>query len=341
MRKYILFCAAVLVTMGGLITASCKKIIHSNAPTPNNLRMVGYNKITTFITNVPVALVDAKITESFRFYYDDVNRVRQIVYTGNDSNAIHKIINFTYSSDTIYKSITNVLTGKVVELDTFIKNSDGLIVTAYTTGAHNIGVKNTFEYYGKLLSRINKTALDSTRNYISANSEVIYTSVDGDWLKQYPKGKLDVEFFNLTPGLDVDWIETFFRFGHEEDIFNGTYTFNAYNYKLPLSIFVQDTLQDTALLVYPEWDWVNESYHFHTEDANRLGDYMQLQSFTMYGQNIYNNKHLVESIAATNKNAYITYKIDAESKITQTQVKTTDSLLNNYTYIYDIQYETY
>ena len=61
----------------------------------------------------------------------------------------------------------------------------------------------------------------------------------------------------------------------------------------------------------------------------------------MYGNNIYRNSHLVESMTARNKSAYITYDIDAFSKIIQTKYSVTDSVLNNRTAIYDIQYETF
>jgi len=340
MRKYILFLIAGLITFGTLISSSCKKVIHSNAPTPNNVRLLSYTKITTLTTNVPISLPSAKITESFRFYYDDINRVRQIIYTGNDSFEINKRIDFTYFSDTTVKSITDILTGMVVERDTFIRNADGYITTAYFPGIGKSGIRYNFDYYGKLLTRVKATATDW--NHITMNSQVTYTSVNGDLLKQYPEGKLNTEFSNLTPGLDIDWLNSWMGlYTHIEDLETSEYTFQPYNYKIPFDLYVQDTLQDTAHLTYPSWGWVGESYHFYTEDAIRTGDYMQLESFTRYGDNIFRNNHLVESISASDKNAYIHYVIDAQSKITQMTVDVKDSVLNKYTLTYDLQYEEY
>jgi hypothetical protein len=120
-----------------------------------------------------------------------------------------------------------------------------------------------------------------------------------------------------------------------------TYTFNTYDYTKQMYVFVEDAINDTSSLTAPAWQWSNESYHFYTEDANRVGDYLWLESLTMYGQNIYGNSHLTESIAAPNRNAYITYKIDAKSKITQVTATLTDNLLARTISTYDIQYEQY
>lgn len=350
MKKNNLLYATIVLAIGLLGAASCKKKIHSNAPTPNNVRMVSYNKITTYQQSVPIPIPNAKVNESFRFYYDDLNRVSQIVHTGNDSNTFFKRIDFRYSNDTIFKTITNIIGNVVVERDTFIKNSDGLIVTAFTPHSAygmNFGVKNTFQYYGKLLARNTRTT--TNWNHITASTEVTYTSVNGDFLKQYPSGKLDVEFYALTQPLDIDWWQGFFNntdFAHTDsakitDLKSNNLTFNSYGYTKGMSIFVKDDVSDTSSLIIPAWDWYNQSYHFYEKNANRNGDWLQIESFTMYGQNIYLNNHLVESISSRMKNAYITYQYDAESKIIQTSAIVTDSMLNKATYTYDIQYETF
>ena len=340
MKKSNLLYIAFLFILSAVVGTSCKKPVHSPDPTPNNVRMLSYNKITTIDMSVPVPLAASKITESFRFYYDESNRVIQIVYTGNDSNEIHKRIDFQYRNDTVWKTTTDILLNAVVERDTFIKNSDGFIVTAYTLGANKTSVKHNFEYLGKLLTRDNMTA--TNWNKISMNSSATYTSVNGDLLKQYPVGKLDVNFSDLTQGLDIDWIQSQKLFGHVEDLNSYQYSFTStYDPNQAMLLWVTDTLQYMDSLVYPAWDWSNQSYHFWTENANRIGDYMQLESFTMYGQNIYMNKHLVESISSPDKNAYITYDYDSESKIKQTTVVLRDKYLNKYTYTYDISYEIY
>jgi len=340
MKKYTPLLIAGLVSLGTIISSSCKKTIHSNAPTPNNVRLLSYTRITSLTTNVPKSVPGNNITESFRFYYDDINRVSQIVYTGNNSFEINKRIDFDYFSDTTVKSITDIVTGIVVERDTFIRNSDGYITTAYFPGIGKSGIRYNFDYYGKLLTRIKATATDW--NHITMNAQVTYTSVNGDLLKQNPEGKLKTEFYNLTPSLNIDWLNnTMGLYTRIEDLKASEYTFQPYDHKAPFEVFIQDALQDTARLSYPAWDWVGESYHFYTEDAIRIGDYMQLESFTRYGDNIFRNNHLVESISATNKNAYIHYVIDAESKITQMKVDIKDNVLNKYTLTYDLQYEKY
>lgn len=340
MKRNYLLSVALLFILCVLIGTSCKKIIHSNAPTPNNVRMLGYSKITTIDMSVPVPLATSKITESFRFYYDESNRLIQIIYNGNDSFEFHKQIDFKYRNDTVFKTITDIMLKSVVERDTFIKNSDGFIITTYTPGTANTSVKHNYEYLGKLMTRDIMTS--TNRRNINMTSQVTYTSVDGDLLKQYPIGKLDVTYSDLTQGLDIDWIQTQKLYGHIEDLYSYNYSYgSSYDPNQPMQLWVTDTLQYMDSLVYPAWDWSNQSYHFWTENANRMGDYMQIESFTMYGQNIYLNKHLVESISSPDKNAYITYDYDSDSKIKQTTVLLRDKYLNKYTYTYDIEYEVY
>jgi hypothetical protein len=333
---------AALILLFAITGTSCKKKIHSNAPTPNNVRMVGYTKITTIKMTVPVAGVPSTINENYRFYYDEQNRVSRVIYTGNDSFEIHKTITFKYSGDTIYKTILNVLNNSFVEKDTFVTNSEGLIVSSFTPN-----LIDRYEYYGQLLARTIRTA--TSYRHINMTAQTTYTSVNGDFLKNYYDGVLTTDFNNLRTPLDGIYEQVVSPTKVNTTVLNNynsmTHTMNGYNYS-PIFLYVIDTTYDSSprredSLVYPGSEWVNESYHFWTEDANRTGDYLQLLSFTMFGNNIYRNKHLVESISSRNKNAYITYAIDASSKITQTKVVLVDSLLNNYTSVFDIQYETY
>ncbi len=342
MKKYFSLYVSILVLLCSIAGTSCKKRIHGNQHTPNNVRMLGYTKVTTIKMTVPVAGVPSTINENFRFYYDDGNRLSKILYTGNDSFEIHKTITFRYSGDTIYKTTLNVLNNAFVQKDTFVTNSDGLLVTAFTPNEIN-----RYEYYGQLLARNIRTA--TSYRHINMTSQTTYTSVDGDLLKHYYDGVLTTDFINLRTSLDIKYLQIFsptkVNNTNLYDYNSLTYTINGYNYE-PIYVHVVDTTYDGSprrkdSLTYYGGDWINESYHFWTEDANRMGDYMQLISFTMYGTNIYRNKHLVESITARNKNAYITYDIDASSKIKQTKVVLVDSLLNNYTSVFDIQYETY
>jgi len=340
MRKSFLLYVAAVILVCSYIGTSCKKIIHSNPPTPNNERMKSYTKITTIKMTVPVAGVPSTITENYRFYYDDVNRVSKITYTGNDSFEIHKFIDFDYTHlgplyDTIIKKTTNILTNTIVESDTFVMNKSGQIVTAITPN-----LINTFQYYGKLLARVNRTGT-SYRN-ITITDFSTYTSDNGDFLKHNFDGKTTITFDNLTTPFKVakiliapSLIDTQFLRQYN----SLTYTFNS-NYN-PMYVYVKDTVNRVDSLEHSGLFYVNEGYHFYTEDANRTGDYLQLESFTMYGKNIYQNSHLVESITARNRSASIAYTIDATSKISQTRVVVLDSILNKYTSVYDIQYETY
>jgi len=84
-----------------------------------------------------------------------------------------------------------------------------------------------------------------------------------------------------------------------------------------------------------------ETFLFLKTMNNRMGDYLQLKSFLLYGQNLYQNTHLVEEIDNSGSNTSISYIIDAYSKITQTNVVMVDSIGNNYKYTYNIAYETF
>ncbi len=334
------YVVTVFVVCALVVTSCRKRIIHSNAPTPNNERMQAYTKITTLANTVPVGGTPATINENFRFFYDESNRVIKILYTSNDSFEIHKTIDFKYFGDTIAKVTTNTLNNSIVERDTFIVNSNGMIREARTPF-----LITEYEYYGKLMSRVKLTGTNY-RN-ITAKGQTTYTSVNGDFLKNYYDGKLNIDFMNLKPWLTIGWkqddkITTTWRHeDNDDDVTNGVlYLREGYNYH-PVKVYVKDSNNVKDSVVFPGAHWVGESYHFYTEDANRIGDYLQLESFTHYGQNVYQNSHLVESITNSSFNAYIKYKIDAQSKITQTQVVETDSVLNKRTYIYDIQYETY
>ncbi len=75
--------------------------------------------------------------------------------------------------------------------------------------------------------------------------------------------------------------------------------------------------------------------------GNRNGDYLQLRSFLVYGQNIYQNSHLINHTISSGYTNEITYLIDADSKITQTNATVSDSVGNVYYYTYNLAYETF
>lgn len=339
-KKYLLHLAATTLIISAIGT-SCKKPVHSYNPTPNNVRLQSYTKITSIqlsSSNLP----PSTINENYRFYYDAGNRLNRIIFTSNDSFNIHKSIDFTYSHDTVFKTTVNVLTKDTTEIDTLVYNSQGQLTSAFTPA-----LTSEYQYFGKLLATFTKTARNDSGTSISAAST--YTSDNGDFLAHLYDGNLKV---TLPSGrkapFRIHWFpylttinNIVFYSGtpvpHHTTGYTDVYT--NYN-ESPVYFTSEDTTGAKDSLLYPGSLWRKETYHFYTEQANRPGDYLQLQSFTMYGYNVYQNSHLVESISSQNRHANISYKFDAYNNITQTSVVVVDSVLNKYTYTYDLQYET-
>ena len=342
MRKINLLHRVAIILFCSLIAIGCKKPVHSSNPTPNNSRLLSFTKITTIAlssSNLP----PSTINENYRLYYDNSNRLINITFTSNDSFTIHKSIDFIYSNDTVFKRITNLLNNTIVERDTFIYNSTGQLVTAYTPL-----LITQFQYYGSLLSTLTVSGVNDSGTTISAVSN--YTSDDADFLAHTYDG-------NLTAKLPANRLAPFRTkwYPYAATILNQVYFSPAYvphhivgytdvltNYnEAPVLFTSVDTNAVTDTCYFPGALFRKESYHFYTEMANRVGDYMQLQSLIMYGYNIYQNKHLVESISSTGRHANISYDIDAYNTITQTKVTVVDSVLDKYYYNYSMQYETY
>lgn len=337
MRNSFLLYVVALVMGLSFVGTSCKKPVHSNAPTPNNERMLSYNKITTIQWANPAVNGElSKITENFRFNYDNLNRLVKITYTGNDSFEIHKFITFDYSKpDTVIKKTVNLLTNVIVEMDTFKLNNEGMVIKSYTPN-----MITSYEYLGRLMTRATRVGT-SYRN-ITVTDFSKYTSVNGDFLKHSHDGNLNITLDGMTLPLKMMKIltypkdkDTVFLYQYNNLVHNRTNTY------LPTYIYAKDTVNKADSLMYPGLTWVNEGYHFYTEKANRIGDWLQLESFTMFGRNIFQNAHLVESVTSRNRSASIYYNIDAFSKITQTRVEEVDSMLNKFITVYDIQYETF
>ena len=82
-------------------------------------------------------------------------------------------------------------------------------------------------------------------------------------------------------------------------------------------------------------------YEYYKTMGDRIGDYLQLHSFLVYGQNIFQNSHLVNQTVSAGYTTNINYLIDADSKITQTNATVTDSVGNVYNYTYNLTYENY
>ena len=107
------------------------------------------------------------------------------------------------------------------------------------------------------------------------------------------------------------------------------YTYTSYNYNLTRRVSSVDAVN-------------NEEYSYYTDKFNRIGDYIQLNSFLQYGFNFYQNDNLIWKIKKVTGDISVDYDIDAYNKITKTTALVSDSaghLLQTETY--DLQYEIY
>ncbi len=368
----LLYPLVVLTALSVILYPSCKKIIHSNAPTPNNVRLVSYTATTRTNMVIPVAIADT-INDNYTFTYDANRRVSQILYTTNDlmypNNQRSQTITFKYTNDTVIKTTMtvplNTFFHTTFEIDTFLVNSQGLITTIYEPNR----ITN-YEYYGQLIDRQRETfyhtapiGTSSVVTTTTISDERTYNSVNGDFLNYSFNGVLTATFPNtmtVSPFAMRDyWVfptlpGTLYTASAHPDLLDfytvytqhgglGSYTDQLSGYSaFPLTVFAVDTANDTAYCRYPGNNiYTNESYTFYTTMANRIGDYLQLNSFTKWGNNLYRNNHLVKSISNSGYTTTLTYNIDAYSKVTQITAKIVDSVANTWTTTYNLQYETF
>lgn len=338
MRKYSLLNVVATVVLGSLLAVACKKPYHPSAPSPNNVRMLGYQKITTYKPSLSSAPIPNPVYETFRFYYDVKNRLSKIQYSVDGLSPKHYDYDFTYyggNNDTIVKKTTDIIANLILQSDTFY-TSNGLL-----TEAHTPFLINKYEYYGRLVARNIRTA--TTYRNIELRTESIYTSIDGDLLENQFNNKAELSIFNMTSPYDIH----FFQWSapgvpdttNLRNNASSTYT-KAYNMK-PIFVHVTDAASKKDSVDFAGADWVNERYHFYTDNYNRPGDWLWLQSYTMYGMNIYNNAHMVESITQRDKSVYVKYDIDAFNLVTRTTVDMKDSVLNKTNYTYNIEWERF
>ena len=359
MKKTFLLLLVTVVASSVFIYTSCKKVTHGTNPTPDNYRLLSYTKVTTQSIIAPPTPTPI-ITENYRFLYDGSKRVSQIFFTSNDSNKVHAgmsnlSIKFSYNSDSIYKISTDLNTSSIREQDTFIINSFGQITNAYfPTETHS------FTYFGSILASEIVSFRDSGT---SINANLTYTADHGDFFNRIYDGNLTVTFpdsgivpytppppyvfrdtFMVLP-LDVTWTVT------PE---NGTAAIINHNgisgYTDGISGYFQDAITVNAVDqggnyvrtgYFPAGYAAKQYYQFYEQQANRTGDYMQIESFTTYGINIYPNQHMVYSMQSPYNTTNVVYNIDADSKVTQITASVKDSLLQNVTNLkYSLQYET-
>ncbi len=367
-----LYMLVLLTALSVLLYTACKKPIHSNAPTPNNVRLHSYTA-TTQINSVTPFPVSDTINDNYTFTYDLSNRVTQILYTSTDlllpNNQRSETITFNYSNDSIVKTTMtlplNNFYHATFETDTFLVNAQGLITNTYEPGH----ITN-YEYYGQLLDRKSETyyhnapiGTSSVTTTTSISEQRTYNSDNGDFLNYSFNGILTANFPNtmaVSPYAMRDYWTfptlpgtTLYGAIAHPDLNDGYYVYtqhgglSSYTDQLsgysewPITLFAVDTANDTAYCSYPGNNiYPKETYTFYTTMANRIGDYLQLTSFTQWGNNIYRNNHLVKSISNAGYTTTINYNIDAYSKITQMTVKIVDSVANTRTITYNLQYET-
>ena len=359
MKKILLINLAVIMVFLSLLCISCKKTVHPTHPTPANNRLLSYTKFSTStIIGAPA------INENFRFYYDGSQKLIQIVYSSNDSTSKYnpagdlseKIINFTYTNDTIYKTIKSTRSGLIFEIDTFIQNSYGFITQAFTAGE-----MNSYGYFGKLITNTGKSSYDSgttiyaTSTYTSDNGDLLNRAYDGTLHASFPdSGLIDVgggllQRAYLYAPLNVYWtdLQTGKVTTHKlvpgySDVFTGYTMGDSIAIRVTDTATVNPNVVAFDTLIWAGGIWPRESFYVYPDLDNRTGDYLQIESYTMYGSNIYQNAHLVRQIVEQNgPTTNVTYTIDADSKITQTYVTKTDRYFNKFTTVYKFQYATY
>ena len=319
----------VAVTISSLLLyPSCKKTQHPTKPTPGNYRILSISKRTDSAAKI----------ETYTFSYDASNRLSQVIYTTNDSATVKTSLSsvgtrsvFSYSNDSIYKVTSILRTGAFIDSNIYIKNREGQIITAYLPN-HVI----QFEYYGKLLSRRtdkymhNATSIGATKNYTSNNSDFLAVSFDGNLTANFPKAD--------TAPFTVNWVTPLATTKHTATTYTDVFT--GYN-MLPVTMDFEDAFGHKDTVSFPGGYRPNESYGVFPDKFNRPGDYMYIESFIMFGVDIYQQAHLTKSITGTTSVTNVTYEIDADSKITTTNAHTIDSLNRNIISNYRFQYETY
>jgi len=320
---------------------------------------MGYTKVTTQGVVFPSFVATPVVTENYRFVYDGNNRVSQIFFTSNDqakvlSGIADLSIKFYYSSDSIYKTTTDLRTSTVKERDTFLVNLQGQVVTAlFPWEVHK------FTYYGKLLATESVTFRD-TGTLVTAN--LIYTSNNGDLLYRLFDGNLYATFPDSGIRSYIPPTDTFrdtilslpLHVVWSTYLTNGTVTFTDHmgvgSYSDVLSGYSQnmvsvDAVDDNFVRVrtvfFPAGYTAKQQYEIYDFLDERPGDYLQLESFTTYGINLYQQKHMMHAVTNEFTATKVAYSIDADSKVTNTNVVIKDSLTKNTTSIaYKLQYET-
>ena len=359
MRKiFSLFICALCVTCIFLFP-SCKKIYHSTLPTPANFRLLGYTRIITHNIVIPY-YPKPVVTETYSFTYDGNNRLSQVLYSTNDSSLksqglLNVIINYAYSGNTVTRTVNNLKSTNIAEQDVFELNGNNQLVSAtFPWDSH------TYSYNGALLDGQSDTYSDSGT---SISASTFYTSDNQDLLSEFFNGTLTANFPDsgirpditpadtlrdsvITTPLNVTWTSvvpkatgidsafTYHTVNGYSDVLNG---YGEYEEEV-------SAVDVNGIYVRPVYfpAGLNSTKFFQIYDflLNRTGDYLQLESFKTYGVNLYQNKHMIKQISTPYDTTFVSYDIDAQSKVTETHVLLKDKLGNSTSYEYKLIYTT-
>lgn len=341
------------------MSPSCKKIYHSTNPTPSNFRLLGFTKVTTRNSVVPLKLWPA-ITETYSFGYNSDNKLSEILYVTNDSNQkkadlLDLRMEFTYSAGSVYRNVYNVNSAKLLERDTFSLNGYGQV-----TNANFPFESHSYAYQGVLLASETDVYSDSGTT-VSATS--YFTSDNHDLLHQLFNGTLTASFPDSGIRPDINALDTFrdsiltypitVSWSNVIPVVTGydtaTVTHTVGSNTDALNNYSQNLLELNAVdgngiyvrpVFFPAGLSTSKFFQIYDFLTNRTGDYLQLESFKTCGVNIYQNAHLLKQLTTSYDTTFVSYDIDGQSKVTQTHVKIKDKLGNTTLIEYKLQYDT-
>ena len=213
-------------------------------------------------------------------------------------------------------------------------------------------IKDNYRFYYNNLNQVSSIAY-TTNNPLKSNTISILNYVGNkiyDTITDFSHSTIfEVDTFVTDYNNNID--TTYIRgvrtvYGYSNNLLssidsndNVTSIFTSYN-----GYFIKNVSPYGAI-----WD-VN--YQFYTDQANRIGDFLQLNSIARYGFNMYRYSALVRSITTPTDTTRLTYSIDADSKVTQVTAVFADTFSHfpagsaffhpfSDSMIYNLQYETY
>ncbi|MCD6013567.1 MAG: hypothetical protein K0Q79_3429 [Flavipsychrobacter sp.] len=359
MKRFLLLSVAVVMAGFLAMQTSCRKSkSHPTKPTPDDYRIMSYTKVKTANILIPLTVTPI-ISENYRFEYSG-NNLSAIFFTSNEQAKVvagmaHTKAVFIRIADTIFKTFTDLNTGSVKERDTFLVNPAGQIIHAYfpTEVRH-------FTYFGKLIATEQVIYRDTGTELIL---NLTYTADQGDHYQRLWNETVTVRLpdsgiapplttpylwhdTDLTTPIDITWT-TFNPLGTPTTVLHANVPGKSDQLSgsnLMFGAVVTGVDKNGVRFrteVLPPGYTAKEFYEYYDEQANRPGDYKQIESFTTYGINIYQNTHLFWKASSIHNTTKVTYDIDADSKVTRANVTTKDSLTKNiYNSQYAIQWET-